>query len=83
MTMQDSKPTTLMLFSSGQYACFDQHGKQIVELQRRTAIELWAECAAELGYDPEGCEVRTQLPGGDGPRCEIAGELGEYWERWL
>lgn len=81
--MTKRKPTTLMLFSNGQFACFDADNWPIVELQLRTAIELWAEYAAEIGYDPEGCEVRTQLPGGDGPRCEIAGELGEYWERWL
>jgi hypothetical protein len=76
-------PTTMMLISNGQIICCDQNGQQIIELQSRSAIELWAEWAACNGFDVEGCEVRTQRPGGDGPRCIIEGDLGEFFERWV
>ena len=82
-TFSERVPTTLMLMANGQVACFDQHEEQIIELQSRTAIELWAEWAHANGFDVHGCEVRTQLPGGDGPRCTIDGDMGDFFERWL
>lgn len=76
-------PKTMMLMANGQVACFDQHDQQIIELQSRTVIELWAEWVHANGFDVHGCEVRTQLPGGDGPRCVIDGDIGDFFERWL
>ena len=62
-----SRVKTMMLFANGNIAAFDEHDNQITELQCKTAMELWTEFATRLGYDIEGCECRTQLPGGIGP----------------
>lgn len=42
-------------------ACFTAAGEQIPELQKGL-LELWAEHAERLGYDPSGVVFRT--PGG-------------------
>jgi len=74
------KVKSLMLFASGQFAAINEHGEQMTRLQTRSAIELFAEWAAQNGFDPSGCEVRTQLPCGDGPQCTIEGSVGDYFE---
>ncbi len=63
----------MMMFSNGAIAAFDERDEQIPELQMRSAIELWAEYAAANGFDVDGCEVRTQSPGGDGHRLRRGG----------
>lgn len=66
-----SRVKTMMLFANGNIAAFDENDNQITELQCKTAIELWAESATQLGYDVEGCQCRTQLPGGAGPQVVL------------
>jgi hypothetical protein len=74
---------TMILFSNGQIAALDERGEQIQGLQTRSAIGLFADWAAVNGHEVVGCEVRTQLPGGEGPRCVIEGSIGEYCETWV
>ena len=53
------KVKSAMFCGNGNIAAFDEANEQIPELQRRSAIELWASDAASRGYDVVGCEVRT------------------------
>ena len=81
--MTDRKHVTrMMLFANGSIAAFDAQAQQIPELQMRSAIELWAEYAVAAGWDVDGCECRTQQPGGVGPACTIDGSMGEIYESW-
>jgi len=54
---------TMMLFSNGSIAAFDEQGNQIPELQSKSAIELWAEFALRNGWGVSGCAFTTQRPG--------------------
>lgn len=56
--MSERKPTNLIMFRNGLWACCDQHGQQIGELQV-SSYEIWAERAESLGYDPEGCTLKV------------------------
>lgn len=42
---------TLMIFRSGMVAAFED-GRQVPELQAKSLLELWADRASALGYDP-------------------------------
>lgn len=70
----------MMLISNGNVIAIDSGGQQVPELQI-SVVELWADYAQHRGYDVDGCEVRTQLPCGDGPRGKISADpLGTSFE---
>ena len=49
---------TVLFFHNGNIAAFDENDQQIPELQKHSAIDLFAMYAMEQGYDTNGCEVR-------------------------
>lgn len=52
---------SIMIFPNGNVAAFGADGEQIVEIQRKSIVDLIVECAVEAGYDIDGCTV--DLPG--------------------
>ena len=76
------KVSQLLLFANGQFAAFDEGGKQIPEIAAKTAIELVAEYHGHGGFDFNGCEFSTQRPDGEGLKGKIELLLDGYSENW-
>jgi hypothetical protein len=58
-TTDKPKLATLIIFPELQIAVCDTEGKQVAELQQ-TFLELWAQHAEQLGYEPNGIEIITR-----------------------
>ena len=57
-TEEKPKLQTMMIFSNGAIACFDDQDGQVSELQV-SALTLWGEHAEKLGYDIDGLRIET------------------------
>lgn len=62
---------TMIIFTNGNIAAFDEHDNQIAELQRRSLIQVWADFAARQGYDVDGCECVSGSHGEPGHRLVL------------
>lgn len=60
--MSGLRITSMQIFTNGNIAAFDEVDAAVPELGLKNSIELWAERAAALGYNIDGCEV--ELPSG-------------------
>jgi sulfur relay (sulfurtransferase) complex TusBCD TusD component (DsrE family) len=61
---QPAKIKRMFLYSNGNIAAIDTQGRQVPDLQYKTAIQLWAEFATKLGYDVEGCSCNVRMANG-------------------
>ena len=58
---ENRKVSSILIFPNGNVAAFGPDGEQIVEIQRKTIVDLLVETAVEAGFDIDGCTV--DLPG--------------------
>lgn len=55
---------TVLFFANGNIAVFDENNQQIQELQKYSAIDLFAIHAEKLGYELKESEFKCKLPNG-------------------
>lgn len=72
----------MILFANGSIAALDEHEQQIYQLQAMSAIELFARHAASYGFEIDGCEFKTQQPGGPGIEGVIRATIDGFEERY-